>query len=1079
MLKNLLKLKNIWSLFLALFIVFTFSSITVFAEDDVSCTGNIVGKTDTTAASWNANSGAINFNDRGKFLDGHWTGVMINLAILKLTDVMGYAPPREYAACSQVDDLNADEFFVKGYAWDDNGGFVSMYCGSDGKNSSLNCGTYEYGVKVGVDGSGGAAGTRQLSGYAWSDTFGWVNFSGIGLQNASTGAFVLASPNSTSKVLLGDTYNITAGARFTGPSRVSITVNGVTKTVNSGATMEFSPNVFITVNSMSGVTPDNNITLSVDKPFNYGVIRNSDGSLTGSAYTEAGVYLVLDGVNLGLPGEDILIDSWCDGKAWICVELTPVPDDLSFDLDPIVEGGYPLADGNGAYTIHLYLRDETGTKALDPDVYDIPKLLASLDFSWKDSVKQNQLAGQEILPSNDTVSEPVLKTVNGAVVYKPVIKLFVTDFTQDKVDESHWVLNRQIASIAPTTNGNISKTTSLTKPTLFKNETFLYDYSSINKDGVVESNDLILKSINFTLKDLVGNVVTGVPNVIYANGVKDLPLKFRPVYELATLYVNDFEDKIEGFRGIPVNFQLMAKSYVDKTFAEPLLDFILDYDATQTVSNCSNDPANSVFDFHFLKDLSGKDLLECIACNDGEGDSLPECSISGCAKYPPTKKELLKQSFLNLITSVPVDLPAVATVPSGEKPCSLVTGPGLISRIAYELKFNEKVYKIAYYGNKIPRLGGSVLSNPAAVVHGNVNIQTSFNPSANVETSSGSSALNTNILKDTSTENLEKVLASQKSINGSGSTCTVGESVGGCSLGFDYLTFNVEKTNESVIYFKNSDVVLKNIGAYLDKVIVVEGGNVYIDGDLYDTDDSTKLSIVVLRQYNDKFADAGNIYIAPNVKNIQANIVSDGSIFSYSGNLADINATTGEPKWVSSAERAALLNKQLLIEGSISSRNTVGGADLDSPRSKDGEKAKTYLLLGTGEVLKAPISLEDRLRAQEYDLNYLRLFKLKLEVTADGLPIDQACGMGLTYDDILAINTDPVGHNIVYAGIRCDGIDPLNSVSSGGDLVVPDNIEVAKGLEGDDIYAPVYIYYVAPDRNSFIFSKSGDLNLGN
>ncbi|MFH1218634.1 MAG: hypothetical protein V1679_02235 [Candidatus Peregrinibacteria bacterium] len=139
------------------------------------------------------------------------------------------------------------------------------------------------------------------------------------------------------------------------------------------------------------------------------------------------------------------------------------------------------------------------------------------------------------------------------------------------------------------------------------------------------------------------------------------------------------------------------------------------------------------------------------------------------------------------------------------------------------------------------------------------------------------------------------------------------------------------------------------------------------------------------------------------------------------------------------------------------------------------------------------LTFEDRVKAQQYDLNYLRLFKLDIETDDYGFPIDQSCGKGLTIDDILQINAwinNPRGTEPVYgektcggSNYKCNGINPLEKFdkdSCEGDLVPPkDASKLAKGLndlehlENATNIDPVYIYYKAPD--SFVFTKGSSV----
>ena len=995
-------MKKIFLLSFALLLSVVLNGQGVFAEDDLLCTGRIKGDTSVAVAKWNPNTGITTFNDAGD-------NVLVDLSVMGAG--MGYAPSRGHAGCTisgekeEYMNLAEDEFGVKGYAWNTNIGFISMYCDGAGapySNLGINCGDFKYGVKIGADGSSGVgAGNRPLWGYAYSDVFGYINF----------------------------------GCR-------------------------------------GGRDIDNNDC----GPIEYGVTRASDGTLTGHAYTSAGVYMVFDGVNMGLPG-DIVEDSYCAGRPYVCMEIRPDPRITTVDYT----GGFKLADGSDGYTVHIFLKDKNGV--YDSTLYDEEAFFQSLDFDWEDKVKLDQVNGKPVGDTLAKISSPFISGLGG-VLYKPVSGLTINDFTAvssvpDRFGFSRktgeFILKTPITSFTPTFDGNVSRTSSLNVPILVKNEYFMYNYEKAPKP--TEHNVLNLKNLKFELKDKDGNpvVIPASPNMVYANGTPSIPFKFRPVWDLETLYVNDRQDKIVGYRGIPVSFTLMAKLAGSIPFSNPVVDFILDYDATETNMLCGE---GAKFDFHFLSDVEGEELgRECVECNDPKED-LP-CDKTLCANYS-SSQSLENQSLLTL-EDQNVNLSAVAMI-EGDVPCNMAEGPGFVSVVRYTVprsKENPVPRNISYYANKLPRLAGALISNPAAMVQGNVYAQTSFSPSAETETGQVLSTVNIDIVQDTISQNLAKAFVNKKIPQGNGGECvldSLDEEGISCITGGAFAPFTVN--NEKVLYFNNTDVVLASkSGIIWDglTVIVVDGGNLYIDADLYnETTFGNRLSIVVLRGYEDSVASAGNIYIAPNVQNIQANIVASGSIFSYKGDRStDINKTTGEPIWANNDERISTLSKQIFIQGSISSRNTIGGADLDSPRAMS--KPRPYLLLGTGEVIQNP-SGEDRVRAQLYDLNYLRLFRMVIETDPLGFPIDQQCAKGLTPDDIMAIyNGLPV---FGPTGNLCNGIDPLNPVAFNGDLVVPkDEGLLAKGIPQDAKLSPVYVFYVAPSSESFVFSRPGTMNI--
>lgn len=87
----------------------------------------------------------------------------------------------QYAArlyfSGNVEEGNPDDFELRGWAWNDNFGWISLYCGADGKNQGLDCGSIEYGVKVDLSDDG------RMYGWAWGDNIGWLSFNCDGGTN--------------------------------------------------------------------------------------------------------------------------------------------------------------------------------------------------------------------------------------------------------------------------------------------------------------------------------------------------------------------------------------------------------------------------------------------------------------------------------------------------------------------------------------------------------------------------------------------------------------------------------------------------------------------------------------------------------------------------------------------------------------------------------------------------------------------------------------------------------------------------------------------------------------------------------
>lgn len=149
--------------------------------------------------------------------------------------------------------------------------------------------------------------------------------------------------------------------------------------------------------------------------------------------------------------------------------------------------------------------------------------------------------------------------------------------------------------------------------------------------------------------------------------------------------------------------------------------------------------------------------------------------------------------------------------------------------------------------------------------------------------------------------------------------------------------------SERVLYFgdlSGSNVVI-NGSSDIDgnKTIVVESGNIYIQGNIEDSDNDGMLWIIALN---------GNIYIDPSVTDIHAIIYTNKSIISYNGTELDGTNTI-----------AADLANQLFIHGSIFSENTIWGSrktPIECPYNVDTS------------------CINSQQTAQKYDLNYLRRY---------------------------------------------------------------------------------------------------------
>jgi len=132
------------------------------------------------------------------------------------------------------------------------------------------------------------------------------------------------------------------------------------------------------------------------------------------------------------------------------------------------------------------------------------------------------------------------------------------------------------------------------------------------------------------------------------------------------------------------------------------------------------------------------------------------------------------------------------------------------------------------------------------------------------------------------------------------------------------------------------------------ETLVVKDGNVTITSDLNPA--NTSFGIIVIKDnysLTTGYSGDGNVYVKPNVTKVNAIIYADGAMVAVD--------TTGKPFATINKARFNALTNQLWMNGSLFTRNTIGGT-FSYPDFK----------LPWGEITK------DFTKAIQYDLNYLR-----------------------------------------------------------------------------------------------------------
>ena len=268
-----------------------------------------------------------------------------------------------------------------------------------------------------------------------------------------------------------------------------------------------------------------------------------------------------------------------------------------------------------------------------------------------------------------------------------------------------------------------------------------------------------------------------------------------------------------------------------------------------------------------------------------------------------------------------------------------------------------------------------------------------------------------------------------------------------------------EDHNEEIYYFNTGSLVLNGDIEYesSDKVVVVEGGNIHIKGNL-EAKNSTNLGLIALRGQGDGL-DKAHIYIGSDVTRIEALIVADGSLFSSNGPPYN---EYGEP----AAVDPEIFNKQMSFIGGTSTRNCLGCYDY----------AENFYYTPRG-----PLSIDNLANeaiAKKYDLNYLRYFSLGVIFAADGItPINLTCMAALNDPEY---DTKCAGDEMEFKPYPEGDLAITDSESVGDDYTeigqeLVDAGVISETIKVTDKFNPLYIIYKPKSEQSYMFSEDKSL----
>lgn len=210
----------------------------------------------------------------------------------------------------------------------------------------------------------------------------------------------------------------------------------------------------------------------------------------------------------------------------------------------------------------------------------------------------------------------------------------------------------------------------------------------------------------------------------------------------------------------------------------------------------------------------------------------------------------------------------------------------------------------------------------------------------------------------------------------------------------------------------DGDLKIPDNGNY---TIVVTGGNVYLKGNIINATGNAMasgsnkgmLGIIVLKtpsyalsNADDKATESGNFLINPNVRNIKASLIAEGSILSYDGEVFD----------GFSDDIINRLDQQLYIKGTIMSRNTIGGAThKDADGNLDPQIPDYEFLWMPDECSDFDNCADKQSVATRFDLAKLRRYSALAADSALDVDSDyQSSSVIIRYDDYIKSNTPPL-----------------------------------------------------------------------
>ncbi len=650
-------------------------------------------------------------------------------------------------------------------------------------------------------------------------------------------------------------------------------------------------------------------------------------------------------------------------------EIIPVPADVSFTVDaqvypdPNTVVNVPVANNSDQYEVRVAVNDALGASVVDGAQYNI-----DITPVWaEDTVKMDQTVNGAT--GNYSANN------NGAVT-KPLDDNAFTAGGDFNAGAGYYY--GVVTSKAPTTNMNVYDDASDTFAPV-NNETFYLPASGFDH---LEPNNLRLAGVDLKITDIAtGNCV--LPPLV--------PPAVGPCTMAASFPVSTGND----FKFAPATAVTMLKN------------------TSAQVPNNILHGQNSVQNQVLATSVCNLDSSGCANVN-----IMMQAGID--APYTLTFDDndplTMDGSILSFITS---GTQTLKLLPSCSGGCVDGENPYLYSLV--DIGSGVFGQNVKYYSAKLPRARGNFVMNPVASISGNI-YSTGTNNASSQVTIRSLGDVSTNLLRDTIFRNVSR-LTTGITPPAATPVTLVADGNGGFSGGGVPLMVDAQGAK---VYYFTGDVTLDDNGASDhnipwtgERTIITMGGNVFVKGNLYNEAVGTKPELGIIALKDLVTGQGGNVYITPEVTDIQANIFTDGSFFSCDDSCT-INAN-GEPVFADEPDRFNKLANQLYIEGSIASSNTIGGATKNPP------------IIGNGQEVPATEggytpTASGRSQARLYDFNFLRYYGYAYErdpMTGDA--IDQQHPAYLASDPGYSIQATPVAQGgdlvLIPGGAPSQGLD--------------------------------------------------------